>query len=413
MKRVVIICISLVYLSFVGCKQGSNNGEATHDHSHSDDTQNHSEHETGAHDHSKHDHEHEGHEHLEHDHAHEAHEEHTHTGHGEFGHYHVEVLKARAFKEVIPTSGEVLSIPNSRQVVVAPAAGIVSYASSSLLEGQQVRKGDLLFIVKTEALAGANLQSELKQAKAKLQQVKADYERAGKLVEQQIISRRDYQAREAALKSAEAEVEALAQHAAKGGALVRAPQNGYVTDLVVNSGDFVEAGKNIAAIENRDKLLLKAEVSQRFVHLLPHVGNALFSTQNRDFRSVASYNGKRISIGKSVQQDSYYIPVYFCFENPGDVYPGTFMQIYLEGEVREEVLFLPKSAFIEQQGNYFIYVQEHGHFIKRPVQVGTTNGQVIEIIKGVKAGENVVSHGAYQVKLMTSTSAIPVHHHSH
>jgi len=457
-KKSIIIFIALAYLSFMGCKQNAQEDAGSHDHAHSEEAHAH-ENSEGADQHaheenqSEHDHaEHDGHEHQEdqtqdehadHDHSehepdhdthaehnhgdedqaeqgHEDHEGHdhsqsadTHTGHGEFGHYHVETLQARSFKEVIPTSGEVLTMPNSKQAVVAPAAGVVSYASDSLLEGREVQKGDLLFIIRTEAIAGANLQSELKQAEAKLEQLNRDFERAGKLVEEQVISQRDYQAREAALKAAEAEVEALAQHAAKGGALVRASQSGYISNLEVNSGAFVTAGETIGVIENRDKLLLKAEVSQRFAHMLPQVNNALFSTQNKDFRSLADYSGKRVSLGKSVQSDSYYIPVYFGFDNPGDIYPGSFTQIYLEGAEREKVLFLPKGAFIEQQGNYFVFVQNHGEFEKRPVKVGTTNGQEIEIISGIEAGEKVVSHGAFQVKLMTTSSELPAHNHSH
>lgn len=464
MKKILISFIALAYLSFMGCKQHAQEDAGSHDHAHSEEAHAHESNEdTHPHEHdennSEHDHtEHDGHEHqvdqnedehTGHDHSeneegeadehghnshaednhgdeeqaeqdHDTHEGHdhtqsedTHTGHGEFGHYHVETLKARPFKEVIPTSGEVLTMPNSQQAVVAPAAGVVSYALPSLLEGKEVQKGDLLFIIRTEAIAGANLQSELKQTKAKLNQLKSDFERAGKLVEEQVISQRDYQAREAALKAAEAEVEALAQHAAKGGALVRASQSGYIGNLEVNSGAFVTAGETIGTIENRDKLLLKAEVSQRFTHMLPHLDNALFSTQHRDFRSIADFKGERVSFGKSVQPNSFYVPVYFAFNNPGDVYPGSFARIYLEGAIREEVLFLPKSAFIEQQGNYFIYVQEQDEFIKRPVKVGATNGQEMEILSGVTVGEKVVSHGAFQVKLMTTTTDLPEHNHSH
>jgi len=473
-KKIIILFIAFTYLSFMGCKQNAQEDAGSHEHAHSEEAhahensegadqheheENHSEHNHAEHDNHEHqedqtqdehtDHDpsdHDDHNHTEsealgdhadhdpseHEHDHDTHADHnhgdedqaelghdhdqsadTHTGHGEFGHYHVETLKARSFKEVIPTSGEILTMPNSKQAVVAPAAGVVSYASTSLLEGKEVQKGDLLFIIRTEAIAGTNLQSELKQAKAKLEQLNRDFERAQMLVQEQVISQRDYQAREATLKAAEAEVEALAQHAAKGGALVRASQSGYISNLEVHSGAFVSAGETIGAIENRDKLLLKAEVSQRFAHMLPQVNNALFSTQNKDFRSLADYSGKRVSLGKSVKPDSYYIPVYFGFDNPGDIYPGSFTQIYLQGAERGKVLFLPKGAFIEQQGNYFVFVQEHGAFEKRPVKVGATNGQEIEIISGIEAGEKVVSHGAFQVKLMTTSSELPAHNHSH
>ena len=52
--------------------------------------------------------------------------------------------------------------------------------------------------------------------------------------------------------------------------------------------------------------------------------------------------------------------------------------------------------------------------VKREVKIGQTDGVRTEILSGLKAGECIVTEGAYQVKLAASSSAIPEgHNHNH
>ena len=49
----------------------------------------------------------------------------------------------------------------------------------------------------------------------------------------------------------------------------------------------------------------------------------------------------------------------------------------------------------------------------REVMLGADNGKEIQILSGLKAGDKVVTEGAYQVKLAGATNAIPAHSHEH
>ena len=66
---------------------------------------------------------------------------------------------------------------------------------------------------------------------------------------------------------------------------------------------------------------------------------------------------------------------------------------------------------------YHVYVQvkgEKGAFMKREVTLGQDNGERVEIVSGLKAGEQVVARGAYQVKLASASGIIPEgHNHQH
>ena len=82
--------------------------------------------------------------------------------------------------------------------------------------------------------------------------------------------------------------------------------------------------------------------------------------------------------------------------------------------IRDSVLSVPVSALIEEQGVYsvFIRLDEEG-YKKQWVTLGANNGSEVQILSGLKPGDEVVTRGAYQIKLSSASNAIPAHSHSH
>ena len=128
---------------------------------------------------------------------------------------------------------------------------------------------------------------------------------------------------------------------------------------------------------------------------------------------LSSLNGKLVSWGKSSATDSYYVPVTFEFDHVDNILAGAFAEVYLLADARPDVLSVPLSAIVEEQGVCYVFVQVPGEpdaFLKKEVTTGEDNGERIEIISGVKAGDIVVTKGAYQVKLAATSSVIPEGH---
>ena len=85
----------------------------------------------------------------------------------------------------------------------------------------------------------------------------------------------------------------------------------------------------------------------------------------------------------------------------------------LIGAARNNTFSVPLSAITEEQGLYFVYVQEHDEdYVKRQVTLGDSDGLRRIVISGLKPGEKVVAKGAYNVKLASMSTEIP-HGHSH
>jgi cobalt-zinc-cadmium efflux system membrane fusion protein len=67
---------------------------------------------------------------------------------------------------------------------------------------------------------------------------------------------------------------------------------------------------------------------------------------------------------------------------------------------RKDALVVPVSALVEDEGVKVVYVKEGNRYERRPVEVGAINFRLAEIRSGVKAGEEVVTSSAYQLKNM-------------
>ncbi len=77
-------------------------------------------------------------------------------------------------------------------------------------------------------------------------------------------------------------------------------------------------------------------------------------------------------------------------------------------------MVIPYSALIEEQGNYFAYVQTSGEsFQKRELKLGANDGMYVQVLSGIKESERVVTKGAYQIKLATMSGKMPAHGHGH
>ena len=190
---------------------------------------------------------------------------------------------------------------------------------------------------------------------------------------------------------------------------------GYVKNILVKEGDYVNIGQPLMSITQNRRLFLRAEVSEKYYPYLSSITSANFRTSaGSRVYELQQLNGKLLSYGKSAGDSSYYVPVTFEFDNKGDIIPGSFVEVWLLSSPMENVISVPRTALTEEQGIYFVYLQldEEG-YLKQEVTIGADNGQSVQILTGVKAGDRVVTEGAYQVRLASASNAIPAHSHEH
>lgn len=322
-----------------------------------------------------------------------------------------ETVRAGSFRNVIHTSGQVLAAQGEEATVVAASSGVVSF-SRKVAEGMQVGKGTELLSVSAAHIQDGD---PVQKAKVAYEKAKEEYERAQKLVSSQIVSQKDFAALRKAYENARLTYEALKPSKSGKGVSVKSPIGGFIKTCLVKEGDYVTVGQPLMTVTQTRRLVLKAEVSERYYAQLSQVVSANFQTPyNNKVYSLENLGGKLLSFGKSSGDASYYVPVIFEFDNRGEMIPGSFVEVYLLSGERNGVLSLPLSALTEEQGVYFVYLKlDEECYKKQEVKLGTSDGSRVEILSGVKDGDTVVTRGAIHVKLASASNAIPAHTHNH
>ena len=120
-----------------------------------------------------------------------------------------------------------------------------------------------------------------------------------------------------------------------------------------------------------------------------------------------------LSVGKFAD-NSLFIPVWFEIDNREGIIPGTYIEVFIQTNAVSDALVIPVSALMEEQGNYYVYVQTEGEsFEKRELKLGGNDGRRVQVFSGLQAGDRVVTKGAYNIKLSTASGTLPAHGHEH
>ena len=77
----------------------------------------------------------------------------------------------------------------------------------------------------------------------------------------------------------------------------------------------------------------------------------------------------------------------------GQLRPGMFGRLSIVHDRREQVLTVPRSALLEDQGEAAVFAVREGKAVRVPVQLGYVNGEYAEVRSGIDEGSQVVTTG--------------------
>lgn len=434
-KRIIsVLLIGSTIFLMAGCGD-----HAGHNHAHEGEEIHHHDHE--GHDHEDHDHDHEDHEHEGHHHEHEDHDHeghhHEHEGHSHEGHDHehegeshaageivleperaeaagvkVEAVHPGPFHATIHTSGLILPASGSEAYLTARTSGILSFGGRTPAPGQQVAKGQSVARVSGGSMAEGDI---VTRTRIEYQAALKEYERAKNLIEEKLISERDFNAIEAAYLTAKNSYEGVSAGSGASGVSVTSPIAGFIKEMLKSEGEFVSAGEPVGVVTQDRKLRLQADLPEKYMSLRTSISSANFRMADGDHsHTLEELDGKLISVAHALESDSPYLHITFEFNNCGDILPGAYAEVWLITGWKDNVISVPESALTEEQGEFFVYVRlDEDCYKKVPVKVGERNGENVEILSGLHEGDDLVVAGAYQVKLASASIVPHAHNHSH
>ena len=420
-------------------------GEA-HEHNHA---HNHDGHDHGTHSHAEaHDHEHgdacshghghEGHDHGAHSHA-EAHDhehgdacDHDHEGHN---HAHVvygvesegkpgdvafskeqswkmdfatAVTNEAHFGGAVKVAAKVVPAPGDFTTIVASTSGKVQFVGN-VVEGKTVAKGEPLFCLEGGDVTDNDAAVKFAEAESGYLVAKADYERKKLLFNEKIVSEREFQAAEAAYKQAEARYTSMKRSFSGGKVTLKAQRDGFVATLLVANGDYVEPGTPLATIQSDGIANITAELPLRYAGQLDNIKDVNIELSSGKVISMKEHGGNVVAVGRAANACNM-LPVTISAGSVEGLVSGSIVNIYIVSESHEPVVTVPRTALVEEMGNFFVFVQNNPiSFEKREVKTGAGDGINVQILKGVNAGERIVTKGAVLLKLSQGAAALDPH----
>lgn len=321
------------------------------------------------------------------------------------------VPQQEPFWQVIRTTAQVQSSQGEEMIVGARMNGSVVIPDNGVLEGKEVSKGQVLFSISGSAMADNNSSVRYAEGRNNLEKASADYERAKKLAADRIVSEKELQDTKNRFDNAKALFDNLNSNFNASGQQVKSPMTGFVKQVFVSNGSYVEAGQPVVTISQNKTLTLHAEVQQKYAPLLSSVTSAnIHTVHDNQTYSLEELNGRVLSFGKAANADNYLIPVALQIDNTGGFINGGFVEVYLKALTNSKALTVPNTSLLEDQGTYFVYVQVTPElFEKREVKTGGTDGLRTEITQGITPGERIVTKGAIFIKLAQATGTLDAH----
>ena len=322
-----------------------------------------------------------------------------------------EKAKSEVFGQVIKTTAQILPSQGDERIIAAKASGVINLSTESMVDGKAIKAGQTLFLIESGNLADNNLSVRYNEALSEYNRAKAEYERKKELAKDKIVSESDLLKAKTDFANAEIVYNNLKNNFSDGKQTISSPINGFIKQLSVHNGEYVEAGQAILTISQNRDLLIKAEIQPKYYTHLNNIISANIRVLNSNLTySLNDLDGKVISFGKSVNADNPLIPVTFQVKNNVNLLPGSFVEMYIKTQTNNSAITIPNEAIIEEMGSLFVFVQlTPEYFEKRPIIKGSTDGIRTEVLDGIIANERVVSKGAIFVKLAQASGTLDAH----
>lgn len=290
-----------------------------------------------------------------------------------------------------------LSAINGVQVSTQGAGNVISINFQS---GQLVKKGDLLVII-DDRVEQAELQNNL--ASLKLAQI--TYERNKTLAGSGAVSKQAFD--EATAKYQQAQAAVAQTQAAIAYKNVTAPFDGKLGINNINLGQYLKPGDPIVALQSMDPLYVNFYLPEQVLHQL-YINQVVQISVDAVPHQV--FSGRIHALNSLVDTQTHNISVQAVVPNPSQkLYPGLFSRIKILLPAKQNVVTVPQTSINYTLYGNTVYVitkdAEAGLIATlKTVQTGDERDGKIIILRGLKAGEQVVSSG--QLKLTNGQRVI-------
>lgn len=281
-------------------------------------------------------------------------------------------------------------------------------------EGEEVARGDLLFVIDPRPYKAALAQAEanLERARSEAGLAQAQHERAQSLIEANAISREEAEARRAGAAQGDASVRA-AEAAVASARLdlqfteVRSPIDGRAGRALITAGNLAQADATVlTSVVSLDPVHVHFESDeQSWLHYRELARNGDRADSRNPVRvglaneSGYPHEGTVDFVNNQVDPATGTIRLRAVLPNPERVFaPGLFARVQLAGGNESEAMLIDDKAVLTDQDRKYVYVLgKDDAAVRKDVQLGDKAEGLRVVTAGLSAQDKVIVHGVQKV----------------
>lgn len=317
------------------------------------------------------------------------------------------------FHDIVEAIG-MLDVPPENRVMVSSYYG-GTVKSLRLLPGEAIKKGQWLFTLENPEFV--QIQQDFLTAKGQLSYLQADYERQKILVQDNIASQKSFLKAESDYTVTKVTLESLKQQLSlmninpatltlnniSTTIHIYSPIEGYVTEVGINTGAFLNPSETAITIVDTDHLHLELNIFEKNLAKVTKGQSIHFTIQEE---SSQDYEATVHLINRSIDPINRTIGIHGHLLDESlssKLIPGMYVEadIYTTSTSKAS---LPFEALVEVEGKYYALVlqnttNEGYSFVKREVKIGVSNNERIEIVNTENFNPNAsfLTRGAFNL----------------
>ena len=308
-------------------------------------------------------------------------------------------------RPTLKVPGEIVFDEHTIVQVVPRLPGIVTAVYRH--HGQQVKKGEVLAVIESQVLA--EMRAQFLTARKRVGLARVTFEREKQLWEEKISAKQDYLAAQQALVEAEiasdlalaklhtlgVPSEAINQRGDLARYDIRAPISGLITAKAIAQGQTLKEDTAIFTIADVSEVWAQITVYAKDLDVVRIGETATIRSTATDVKGkgIISY----ISALIGVQTRTATARVVLA-NSEGHWLPGMFVTAELVTEKIEVPIAVTVDAIQTLNDHSVVFGRYGEYFEARPLKLGRSDGQMVEVLSGLSAGEQYAAGNSFAIK---------------
>ena len=299
--------------------------------------------------------------------------------------------------------------PVNSVTVIPEINGLAEIKDVRVKLGDMVKEGDVLFTIDNESIQDQieNLRLSFETTKKNYEKAKEGFENAKmnlarneQLYEEGAISQQ--QLEQSQLTASNLQIDAMKAQLDQAefaytntlkllnNAVITAPISGYVSSINIEKKGMATAQPSLV-ITDITTLEVEIFVTEGLVHRI---------NQGQEISIQIPSIGEETIKGVVTVINPVPDPITQLYkgkiglENPSQsLRPGMFTKIFLDMDEKNSVITIPSVAVMEEDHRYYVYIVEGDQVVKKEVEIGMDNGEILEVLSGISKDDGIIVKG--------------------